>query len=124
FAFFICATSLGANQGSDNVESEIVRRAFTGRGYMALSSWNDSVYTFSVMMLNLGNNPNNKLEIVSLINILNSANHMHYFDFRNSMSNLTPKMYLGTVQTVAEFWDFELEDWTTPGLDRKEKSGS
>ncbi len=105
-----------------------VRTGFTSRGIHALSAWNRSDATYSICMLNLGNNFNSKLEVVSSLNLLNIANCNFDFTHTVAYSKYNLKVYLGTVQSVANGWLYDIQTGQTNGLQNivpgAQKSGS
>ncbi len=104
------------------------RTSLTSRGFVALSPWNDSKLTYSVLMINLGNNFNQKLEIVSALNSFNLAINQYHFMHSNCPEKYNPKVYLGAVQTAGLNWNYDYQTGQTNGLgmlpDSSQKSGS
>ncbi len=104
------------------------RTSFTSRARASLSTWNDPNYTYTVLQLNLGNNPLRKIEIVSALNSLNYGYHTYYYDYRYCYEKYNPKVYLGAVQGVAYQWNRDVQNGQTNGLPdllgKAEKSGS
>jgi len=90
------------------------------RGANILSPWNEAGYEYSVLQLNLGNNPNSLLEIVSLINVPNLGRAILYYNYTNCLEKYNPKVYLGAVQSVAYRWNSDRPN----GQNWGEKSGS
>ena len=86
------------------------RYAFTSRGWVALSPWIEIVYAYSLLQLNLGSNPNSRLEVVSTLNTLNLSHEMLHYNYANSLERYYPKVYLGTSQTIARNWNMDLQN--------------
>ncbi len=110
------------------MESEEVRRSFTSRGFCTFSPWNEVVDLYTIGQINLGNNINSSLEIVSSLNLFNLGINQYVFSFNNCIEKYNPKVYIGAVQNVAIQWDLDSQDpekvdpeWVTAG---DEKSGS
>ncbi len=105
-----------------------IRTSYTSRGFVALSPWNDSRLPYSVLMINLGNNFNKKLEIVSALNSFNIALNQYHFLHSNCPEKYNPKVYLGAVQTAALNWNYDYQTGQENGLgnlpDGLQKSGS
>ncbi len=104
------------------------RTRLTSRGWLAISPWNDSNYTFSVLQLNLGNNFTTKLEIVSALNSFNLAHTMYGYNYQDRPEKYNPKVYLSAVQSVAYQWIYDNNLGRKTGLeilpDGAQKSGS
>ena len=92
---------------------EPLRYAFTSRGWVALSPWNDATYTYSILQLYLGYNPISKLEVVSLLNIPSQAHEMYAYNTVNRTAKYNPKVYLGTSQTIAIQWNYDYQKGIT-----------
>ncbi len=112
----------------DNMGKVTIRNGLTSRGISALSPWNESTKTYSVLMINLGNNPISSLEIVSAINSFNLTYGTYYYYYRNRPEKYNPKVYLSAIQSVAYQWDYDEQNpektdpkWAAAGL---QKSGS
>ncbi len=86
-----------------------IRTSLTSQGFIGLSPWggDNSPHDFSA--LNLGNNSNSKLEVVSLLNCLNTADRMLHYNYYNCPERYYPKVYLGTVQSVAYGWNWDTQ---------------
>ena len=65
------------------------------------------------MMINLGNNFNSKLEVVSGLNVFNYAPGMFYYANGSYISKYAPKLYLGTPKTVGNNWLKHVEKGVT-----------
>ena len=87
-----------------------LRYDYTAPGYCALSSWNDATYTYSILQLNLGSNPISKIEVVSTLNTLNLGRAMYYFYYKYRLPKYNIKVYIGTSQTIAIQWNFDLQN--------------
>ena len=83
---------------------EPLRYGFTGKGRNTLSPWVNSGYTYSLLQLNLGSNPNSRLEVVSLLNIPSQAHEMYYYNTGSCLVKYNPKVYFGTLLDVAPRW--------------------
>ncbi len=104
------------------MESEEVRRSFTSRGFCTFSPWNEVVDLYTIGQINLGNNFNSSLEIVSSLNLFNLGINQYVFSFNNCIEKYNPKVYIGAVQNVAIQWDLDSQDpekvdpeWVTAG---------
>ena len=82
------------------------RYAFTVRGWVALSPWNQSEFAYSILQLKLGSNFISKLEVVSMLNITSQAYNMYCYS-ANRTAKYNPKVYLGTSQTIARNWNLD-----------------
>ena len=51
-----------------------------------------------------------KLEVVSLLNIPSQARNMYYYNSANHTQKYNPKVYIGTSQTIAIQWNFDLQN--------------
>ncbi len=104
--------------------SDEVRRVYTARGQEAISPWNDSRNTYSVLMINLGNNFISKLEIVSALNSFNIGRWEYYYADSNCPQKYNPKVYFGTIQTLGNSWNSDSDSARKGPLQGGEKSGS
>jgi len=110
------------------MESELLRKAYTARGFLAFAAYLGSSNSYELANINIGNNPLSKLEIASALNTFNIAHEMYsyYYSSRPLKSNI--KWYHGTIQSVATWWNLDQED--PKKVDKKwsagevEKSGS
>ncbi len=75
-------------------------------------------------MINLGNNSNSKLEIVSSLNSFNLAYYQYHFNDGNCVKKYNLKIYFGTIQSVAHQWNFDTDSSRQNLLGGVEKSGS
>ncbi|HBD05886.1 MAG TPA: hypothetical protein DCY93_00550, partial [Firmicutes bacterium] len=78
------------------------RTTHTARGFIGLSPWDGDKNPYGVSAINLGSNPNSKLEIVSSLNISNQAHLMYLINFLNCPMKYNPKVFLGTIQSVSK----------------------
>ncbi len=108
--------------------SSKVRTSCTTQGGIALSAWTGNNTITDYLALNLGSNPNSKLEVVSLLNLLNSGHWQHHYNYENCPTRYYPKLYLGTFQSVALFWLYDIQYGQKNGLPNlvpeTQKSGS
>lgn len=102
------------------MESEEVRRGYTGRAFCAFSPWIEASKTYSILQLYLGNNPLSKLEVVSSLNSFNIADAMYHYNSYDRPLKYNPKVFFGTIQTVSIQWKDDLGT----GSEKYEKSGS
>lgn len=77
---------------------------------MGLAPWNDSRYLNSIAQLNLGSNSNNKLEVVSLLNVQNISVSLLYYHYTNCPIKYNPRVYLGYVETYAKQWNQDTQN--------------
>ncbi len=99
--------SLGSYNVNDNMLSVEVRNNYTSRGYCTLSPWNHPRVLYSVVMINLGSNPNSSLEIVSALNSFNLGYSQYQYNQPACTPKYNPKVYLGTVQTMSNQWNYD-----------------
>lgn len=110
------------------MESEIRRKAYTARGFLSFAAYLGSSNPYELANINTGTNPLSRLEIVSAINSFNIAHEMHSYYYSTRPEKYNVKWYLGTIQSVATWWDLDQED--PKKVDEKwvggkvEKSGS
>ncbi len=52
----------------------------------------------------MGSNPLSRIEVVSSLNILSQANRMYMYYDQEMGSKYSPKVYLGTLQSIAYWW--------------------
>jgi len=121
--------SFGAYNQVDNMGKVTVRTSFTSRSFVGLSPYNDDKYIYSLLMINLGNNPLSKIEIVSALNSFNLGREFYTFYYANRASKYNPKLYLGTIQTASVNWNADIQylgqtDPQNPSLGAAQKSGS
>ena len=55
----------------------------------------------------MGSNFIGNLEVVSQLNLFNQARHMYPYNYQNSTSRYYPKVYLGTLQSIAYWWLYD-----------------
>ncbi len=120
--------SIGSYQGTDDMQSDEVRRVYTGRGFCGFSPWIHPNYAYSLVQLYLGSNPLSNIEIVSALNSFNIAYGIYYYFYGDRPEKYNPKLYFGTIQSVAKQWNFDQQNpekihpfWVSDGL---QKSGS
>ncbi len=105
-----------------------IRTSFTSRGFMALSPWNEASFSVSALQSYLGSNPISSLEIVSALNSFNLGNRMLQYHYPTRAEKYNPKLYFGTIQTTAEYWNYDLQKDQKNSLgelpDTCQKSGS
>ena len=97
-------TSEGGGGGSGG---EPLRYGYTSRGVNGFSACDTQETLNSLFQINLGANPISKLEVVSSLNCLNISNRMYQYFPEDSMQKYTPKVYLGTSQTISFFWNYD-----------------
>ena len=51
-----------------------------------------------------------KIEVVSTLNTLNLSHEMLHYNYQNCTSKYNPRVYLGTIQTIAIQWNFDLQN--------------
>ncbi len=108
--------------------SVTIRTSVTSQGFIGLSPWlgDRSIYEFCT--INKGNNPLSKIEIVSALNSFNLTWDQYHYNSNNCPQKYNPKVYLGTVQSVALYWLYDWQTGQTNGLQNLvpdvEKSGS
>ncbi len=101
-----------------------VRSSFTSSGFGAMRPWNDSNYVHAIASINLGSNPLSKLEIVSSLNSFNLSYGMYYYYTDTFTQRYNPKLYLSTIQSVAQIWNQDKENAQKYDSGGSEKSGS
>ena len=89
----------GAGQGG-----EPLRYTFLGRGVIGLSPWSNESQAYTLGQMNLGYNPLSKIEIVSGLNVFNYAPGSLAYNSGNRTQKYNPKVYIGTLQSVALQW--------------------
>jgi len=99
--------SLSKHNVVENMGKVTIRTGLTSQGFIALSPWkgDNSIYEYSA--INLGNNPNSLIEIVSALNSFNLTWDQYHFNAYNCLSKYNPKVYIGAVQSVAFEWNFD-----------------
>jgi len=106
------------------MQSDEVRRAYTSKGFLAFAPYTGNKSSYELSNINLGNNPNSKLEIVSALNSLNLAVNQYVYSFTNCTKKYNPKLYLGTIQGVGYHWNYDADSSRPNGQNWGEKSGS
>ncbi len=84
-----------------------LRYAFTSRGWVALSPWNDATFAYSILQIALGTNPISYLEVVSGLNAINLGTYTYHYNSNNRTQKYNPKVYIGTAQTLGIDWNFD-----------------
>ena len=64
------------------------------------------------MQLYLGYNPLSKLEVVSGLNVFNYASGSFAYNSADRTQKYTPKVYLGTLQSIANWWNHDNQNGT------------
>ena len=95
----------GGRGGAIGGGGEPLRYAFTSRGWGALHPWTDTSYVYSMLQINMGSNFIGNLEVVSQLNLLSQARYTYHYNYQNCTSRYYPKLYLGTSQTIARYWN-------------------
>lgn len=72
-----------------------------------LSPWNASLYTYSISQLNLAVNHISKLEIITLLSIINLSQYALHLNIDNCTSKYNPKVYLGKIDSTAIGWIYD-----------------
>jgi len=101
-----------------------IRTGQTSRASCFLSPWNGENDKYSVAMINLGNNPISSLEIVSSLNLSNSARAMYSYHYTNRPKKYNPKVYFGAIQSSTQQWLYDIQNDQNPSLGDVQKSGS
>ena len=58
----------------------------------------------------MGSNPLSRIEVVSSLNILSQANRMYMYYDQEMGSKYSPKVYLGTLQSIAYWWNYDYQN--------------
>ena len=77
-------------------------------------TWTATGSEYTLLQLYLGSNPNSKLEVVSMLNIPSQAYNMYYHNLGDRIDKLNPKIYMGTLQTVARGWILQSNNTSKP----------
>ena len=83
------------------------RYIMAARGFISISPWIESTWTYSISQLNLGGNFIGNLQVVSSLNTFNLGRLMYYYLGRNCTANYYPKVYIGTTQTTSLQWNYD-----------------
>ena len=95
-------------EGVSGVEGGVPSKyVLTSRGYTSLCSWNSPTQIYSMLQIYLGYEALSKIEIISLLNIKTQARDMYAHDHSSRTSKYDPKVYLGTTQTMARYWNID-----------------
>ncbi|HBD06023.1 MAG TPA: hypothetical protein DCY93_01250 [Firmicutes bacterium] len=113
-------TSSGSYRAIDNMLSSQARTSCTSQGFIALAPWYGDFNKYEYSAVNLGNNPNSKLEVVSSLNLFNQSSHLYSYDHGTRAEKYNPKVYMSTVQTTSINWIYD----ANRGLKSDQKSGS
>ncbi len=104
------------------------RNSQNSRGMFAVSPYRGNVSLYEISNINLGSNFIAKLEIVSALNSFNLTWDQYHFNHNNCTTKYNPKVYLGTIQTASNTWNYDLQKGQTNGLPNlvpeTQKSGS
>jgi len=87
---------------------------------MSFGPWTGGDYSYALGQINLGTNPNMKIEIASCLNIFDYAIYSWWYHYPNQPEKYNPKVYMGAVQSVASGWNKDIQN----GQNWVEKSGS
>ncbi len=105
-----------------------LRNSFTAKAIAGFGPWIFEGYKYSLGQINLGNNSNSKLEVVSLLNIFNLTVDSFFYNYVNCPEKYNPKIYLSAIQSIADRWIVDRQNpekvdkkWAPGG---SEKSGS
>ncbi len=101
-----------------------VRTSFTSRGLLSLSTYVGNNSQYEIANINLGNNSNSKLEVVSLLNIFNIGHWNYHYNNQNSAKKYNPKLYLSAFQSMAPQWNYDEDSARKGELQGGQKSGS
>lgn len=101
-----------------------LRRSFTSSGYLCFSPWNDERFIYSIVQINLGSNPLSNVEIVSTLNVLNLGAGMYGYNYADRPQKYNPKVFLGSIQGVAQSWFYDNQYPGSNTASDPEKSGS
>ncbi len=85
------------------------RYQVTARAKFNLSPWSEPQYSYSILQLENGNNPLSRLQVVSKLNILSQARYTYHYNSYNCPERYYPKVYIGTIQTIAKGWIYDLQ---------------
>ncbi len=83
------------------------RNSFTAQAKAGFGPWILQIFKYSIGQINLGNNSNSRLEVVSLLNTFNLATDSFFYNIDNCLDKYNPKIYLGTIQTEAINWNHD-----------------
>ena len=87
-----------------------LRYEYTAGGFSSFQPWNDPSCAYSILQLYKGYNPLSKIEVVSTLNTLNIGRNSYYYAYDTSTAKYTPKVYLGTSQTIAKNWNYDRQN--------------
>ena len=86
------------------------RYEVTNRGQLSISPWEDKGYVYSISQLQIRSNSSGNLEVVSSLNLFNQAHNMYHYNYQNCTSRYYPKVYIGTTQTIAKYWNLDKQN--------------
>lgn len=109
-------TSHNSIHSTENMREVKVRSSFTSSGSLALAPYEKNNTYYEISNINLGNNSISRLEVVSSLNSFNLAYLQYHYNFGNCPKNYNPKVYFGTIQTVANSWYYDVQTGQTNGL--------
>ncbi len=105
-----------------------VRTAYTSKSIFSFSAYKGNNSKYEAANINLGNNPISLLEIASCLNIFNYGIYSLWYSRAACTTKYNPKVYFGTVQSLAYNWIFDNNLGLKNGLgnlpDGLQKSGS
>ncbi len=87
------------------------RYQVTARSKLSFSPWFESPYSYSILQLQIGDNPLSNLQVVSSLNTLSEASLRYHYNYQNCPSNYYPKLYLGTIQTISDRWLYDRQTY-------------
>ncbi len=91
---------------------------------MSFGPWNSAENNYSIGQINIGSNPLSKLEVASCLNLFDYAKFSWWYDAPYSPQKYNPKVYLGTVQSVAYQWIYDRDSARENPSEPLQKSGS
>ncbi len=100
------------------------RNRFTAKAKAGFGPWIATEYKYAIGQINLGNNSNSRLEVVSLLNIPNLAVDSFFYNYVNCPLKYNPKVYLSTLQSVSCNWIIDVQTAQNYPAEKYEKSGS
>jgi len=91
----------------DKMQLAYGRTSFTAQAKAGFGPWIHNNYKYSIGQINLGSNPNTKLEIVSVLNLRNLATDSFFYNTENSAVKYNPKVYISAIQTASKNWIYD-----------------
>jgi len=111
-------------QTAEHMLSSQVRSSLTSRGLLSFTTYKGNNSLYEISDINLGNNFISSLEVVSSLNLFNLARWQYYIYKVNCIQKYNPKVYFGTIQSVAQQWNYD-DSLGLAGLGQgAQKSGS